>query len=52
MSLLKHPTVFLFLFLTSMLSGCLSSGYDQPVYIISDGTQEEEQIRPQEEEFR
>ena len=47
-----HSIVFFFLVLMSMLSSCLSSGYNQPVYIISDGTQEEEQVRPQEEEFR
>lgn len=41
-----------FLVASLFLSGCLSSGYNEPVYIISDGTQEEEQVRPQEEEIR
>jgi hypothetical protein len=47
-----HSFVFLCLFLTSLLSGCLSSGYNQPVYIISDSTLEEEQARLQDEEIR
>lgn len=46
---MKRITI-LILFATSFLSGCLSTGHNQPVYIISDSSQEEEQQRDIEKE--
>ena len=55
MLIVMQRITILILFASSFLSGCLSTGYNQPVYIISDSSQEEEQQQrdsEQEEERR
>ncbi|MFI5334681.1 MAG: hypothetical protein ACHQT8_05915 [Chlamydiales bacterium] len=45
-----YCTISFLLLMATFLSSCLSTGYNQPVYIISDGTQEEVEVRSQDEE--
>lgn len=44
--------IFWLIAISSFLAGCLDTGYNQPVYIISDGAQEEEELSSEEEEIR
>ncbi len=45
-----HRLLYVLIFALFVLNSCISTGYNQPVYIISDSSQEEEMQEDEEEE--